>query len=116
MKKKHVGPRGFLGKMERLEPLDLAKCRTVGELVDGLSRCSFGARMLGDVAATLVKWAQAGEKPVIIFDGDRRTFGPLLPEATDQGWFARVVSSADFVAQAVKTKSALVIGDYAHAG
>jgi deoxyhypusine synthase len=72
--------------------------------------------MLGDVAATLVKWAQDGEKPVIIFDGERGVFGPLLQEATDQGWFARVVSSADYVAQALKTKRVLVIGDYTHAG
>lgn len=33
-----------------LEPLDLTKYRTVSDLVDGMSRCSFGARTVGEAA------------------------------------------------------------------
>jgi deoxyhypusine synthase len=115
MKQKHVSLKGFLGKMQKLEPLNLAKCATVGELVDGMSRCSFGARMLGDVAATLVKWATAKEKAVIIFGGDLRVFGPLLQEATKKGWFSAVESSESYLAKKIRSKRALIVGDYTHA-
>jgi hypothetical protein len=54
--------------LEPLALLDLNKRRTVGEIVDGMSRCSFGARCLGEVAATLSQWATTSP-PVIIYDG-----------------------------------------------
>mgnify|MGYP001546340295 CR=1 FL=1 len=55
--------------LQPLELLDLGKCETVGEIVDGMSRCAFGARMLGEVAATLTAWCGERDKPAIIFDG-----------------------------------------------
>ena len=36
--------------LEPLEPLDLGKCKTVSDLVRGMSRCSFGARTVGEAA------------------------------------------------------------------
>jgi hypothetical protein len=42
--------------LQPLELLDLGKCRTVSQIVDGMSRCAFGARMLGEVAAKLTAW------------------------------------------------------------
>jgi deoxyhypusine synthase len=36
-----------------LAPLDLTKYRTVSDLVDGMSRCSFGARTVGEAAVVL---------------------------------------------------------------
>ena len=41
---------GFSDKLEPLSPLDLTKYRTVSELVSGMSKCSFGARSLGEAA------------------------------------------------------------------
>jgi deoxyhypusine synthase len=41
---------GFSDKLKPLESLDLTKYRTVSELVDGMSRCSFGARNVGEAA------------------------------------------------------------------
>src|SRR5687768_8317686 len=61
--------------LKPLEMLDLARCATVGQIVDGMSRCSFGARMLGEAAATLAKWCADEKKPLIIYDGLRN--GPL---------------------------------------
>lgn len=55
--------------LQPLELLDLGKCRTLSQIVDGMSRCAFGARMLGDVAATLTAWCAGSAKPAIIFDG-----------------------------------------------
>ena len=44
---------GFSDRLEPLVPLDLTKCRTVSDLVDGMSRCSFGARSIGEGAKVL---------------------------------------------------------------
>ncbi|MBI4136174.1 MAG: deoxyhypusine synthase family protein [Candidatus Vogelbacteria bacterium] len=41
---------------EALEPLDLKQCQTVGELVRAMEKCSFVARMIGEVAETLRRW------------------------------------------------------------
>jgi len=41
---------GSSDKLVPLESLDLTKYRTVSELVDGMSRCSFGARSVGEAA------------------------------------------------------------------
>ena len=56
-------------KLQPLELLDLSKCQTVSDIVDGMSRCAFGARMLGDVAATLTAWCSKPIKPALIYDG-----------------------------------------------
>lgn len=39
--------------LEPLSPLDLTKYKTVSDLVDGMSRCSFGARTVGEAARVL---------------------------------------------------------------
>jgi len=56
-------------KLQPLELLDLGQCQTVSQIVDGWSRCAFGARMLGEVAATLTTWCACPQKPAIIYDG-----------------------------------------------
>ena len=40
-------------KFEELRSLDLSKCKTVGDIVDAMKYCAFGARMLGEVARTI---------------------------------------------------------------
>jgi hypothetical protein len=54
-------------KLQPLELLDLGKCQTVSRIVDGMSRCAFGARMLGEVAAKITGWC--GEREAV-FRGD----------------------------------------------
>src|SRR4030042_2925185 len=44
---------GFSDKLKPLTSLDLTKYHTVSELVDGMSRCSFGARNLGEAAEVI---------------------------------------------------------------
>ena len=74
--------------LEPLELLDLQKRRTVGEIVDGMSKCSFGARMLGEVAATLTELAQAERKPILVYDGKQDTpLGTLLKQLVERDWF-----------------------------
>ncbi len=80
-----------------LEPLDLKKVHTVSDLVDAMSRCSFGARMLGEVAETLTSWTRANEKPVIIYDGMDSSLGGLLRAMVGCGWFSGVFPSDEYL-------------------
>lgn len=83
--------------MEKLELLDLSRCQTVSDVVAGMSRCSFGARMLGEVAETLTTWAQEREKPLIIYDGKCDTaLGRLLDSMVLEGWFTGVMTPQEY--------------------
>lgn len=44
--------------LEPLEPLDLSKCETVSDLVAGMSKCSFGARAVGEAADVVQEMAE----------------------------------------------------------
>jgi len=44
--------------LEPLAPLDLERCHTVSELLDGMSRCSFGARAVGEAAVVLQRMVE----------------------------------------------------------
>jgi deoxyhypusine synthase len=106
-------------KLQALELLDLGKCRTVGEIVDGMSRCAFGARMLGEVAATLTGWCGEGRKPAIIYDGlPTSALGKLLGKRLVQKgkYFSEVMTPEEYGRLSAgargKIKNALVIGAY----
>lgn len=44
--------------LEPLEPIDLRRCRSVSELVEGMGRCSFGARSVGEAATVVEKMVE----------------------------------------------------------
>ena len=48
-------------KFEELKSLDLKKCATVGDIVDAMRYCAFGARMLGEVARTVYEMITSKE-------------------------------------------------------
>jgi len=49
---------GVSDGLEPLAPLDLGRYRTVSELVDGMSKCSFGARAVGEAAVVLQRMVE----------------------------------------------------------
>ena len=95
--------------LKPLELLDLRKRRTVGEIVEGYKQCSFGARMLGEVADTVCHWAQEAEKPVIL---DETVSGSALDRAlahlVARGWFAGRATFAQARELAKDTKVVVV--------
>jgi deoxyhypusine synthase len=106
-------------KLQPLELLDLGKCQTVSEIVDGMSRCAFGARMLGEVAATLTRWCGATVKPVIIYDGlPSSPLGKMLSGqlVKQEKLFSGVMTPEEYErlrkAKQGKLKNALVVGSY----
>ena len=56
-------------KLEELKPLDLQKCKTVADIVEGMRYCAFGARMLGDVTKSISEEIEHQRKPLIVYDG-----------------------------------------------
>lgn len=107
-------------KLQPLELLDLGKCQTVSQIVDGMSRCAFGARMLGEVAAKLSAWCSDPHKPALIFDGiSSSPLGELLGKQLVQKekLFCEVLTPEQYEripskSRQSRMKNALVIGSY----
>jgi len=97
---------------EKLKPLDLKKCKTVGDIVEAMSHCSFGARMLGDVSKTLLQMITSRKKPLIVYDGKKDTpLGKLIKKMVGKKWFSGTVSSYDY-SQSSHRKDIVVIGRF----
>ena len=78
-------------ELQSLERLDLRKSTTVGGIVKAMSQCSFGARMLGEVALKILGWVQ-GKRPVrVVYDG-KQLLG-TFEKMRLKGWIREVVSS-----------------------
>lgn len=104
-------------RMEELHQLDLSHCRTLGEIVEGMRQCAFGAQMLGEVAATLCKWVEEGKEPIVVYDGKTNTpLGRLLRLMRDsRGFFSKIMWSEEYARQAQRlfvTDHVLVIGPF----
>ncbi len=101
-------------QFEELTPLDLRKCGTVDDIVRGMSKCSFGARMLGETADTLHGMIERGEKPLVIYDGRPDTpLGKLLQRmAYEKKLFSRVVLPEEYASGNFSEKNVLVVGGY----
>lgn len=99
-------------KLEELRPLDLRKHQTVGEIVlDGLRFCSFGARMLGEVAQTLVEECQRPLKPFLIYDGKPESpLGVLLQKMVEKKWFCDLITPEKYAIVPYKGGTAVVVG------
>lgn len=98
--------------MEKLQLLNLRECATVGQLVDAMSRCSFGARMLGNVAATLTKWVQEEPRPIIVYDGRLESLlGRELALFVRRKWFCSMYTSREY-ARRHPSGRVFVVGEY----
>ncbi|PIN86637.1 hypothetical protein COV19_03940 [Candidatus Woesearchaeota archaeon CG10_big_fil_rev_8_21_14_0_10_44_13] len=115
--KSSKGGKGGKAKLEELKLLDLRGCSTVSEIVAGMERCSFGARMLGEIASTLASFASSkdsSERPLIIYDGKTNTeLAKLLQSMVKKGWFTRMITPEAYsLEKAGKEKNVLVVGLY----
>ena len=100
-------------KFEELKSLDLKKCATVGDIVDGMKYCAFGARMLGEVARTIQTMIAAKKKPVLIYSGlENSPLGRLLHKFVENKWCDRVVLPSQYVRQKQRGENAIVVGAF----
>ncbi|HBT81174.1 hypothetical protein A2757_02245 [Candidatus Giovannonibacteria bacterium RIFCSPHIGHO2_01_FULL_48_47] len=99
-------------KLEELIPLDLRKHQTVGEIVvEGMRFCSFGARMLGEVAHTLTGECRKSLKPFLIYDGKPESpLGRLLQEMVDKKWFCDLITPERYAVAPYQGGTAVVVG------
>lgn len=99
--------------LEELTPLDLREIHTVGELVDAMRFCSFGARMLGETAATLTQKIRAHNPPLLIYDYERKgLLSALLKNMENNGWFSEMMFSDEFAKKNPSTDCVVVVGDF----
>ena len=100
-------------KLEELELLDLGKKETVGQIIDGLSKCSFGARMLGEVCRSIYEMLKAGKEAVVIYDGKGDSpLKKLLENMRQKGWFRSVVQPENFPTTKNQKSNLIVLGDF----
>ena len=100
-------------QFEELKSLDLHECHSVGDIVEAMRYCAFGARMLGEVAATMRDMMSAKDKPLIIYDGlESSPLGRLLKKFVTNGWCKRVVQPAAYAKHNTRGENVIVIGAF----
>jgi deoxyhypusine synthase len=100
-------------KFEELKSLDLRNCSTVAEIVDGMRYCAFGARMLGEVAATLHEMICARKKPILVYGGlPESPLGLLLQKFVDYKWCARILRPSRYAKRKIAGENAIVVGGF----
>jgi deoxyhypusine synthase len=107
--------KGSLEKLqfEELKSLDLRKCATVGDIVDGMRYCAFGARMLGEVARTIQTMIAAKKKPVLIYSGlVNSPLGLLLHKFVENKWCDRIMLPSQYASQRQRGENAVVVGAF----
>ena len=103
----------MLEKNKELKLLDLKQCDSVAEIVQGMNRCSFGARMLGEVTAKLSQWITNQNPPVAVYDGKLDSpVGKLLQEMAERNWLAQIVSQQEYSAKSIISEQVIIIGAY----
>jgi len=100
-------------KFEELKSLDLQKCATVGDVVDGMKRCAFGARMLGEVAKTIHEMITSKKKPILIYSGlPDSPLGLLLQKFVDNKWCGKIILPSEYARQRNHEENAIVVGAF----
>jgi deoxyhypusine synthase len=100
-------------QFEELRSLDLQKCESVGEIVDAMRYCAFGARMLGEVAATIRDMASAKTKPLLIYDGlEASPLAGLLKRFVAKGWCRRIATPSAYARQKQAGDNVIVVGAF----
>ena len=99
-------------KFEELKSLDLKKCESVGDIVDAMKYCAFGARMLGEAAGTIAEMIASKKKPVLIYDGpDGSPLARLLKKFVERKWCAKIVRPSAY-AKRTSGENAVVVGGF----
>jgi deoxyhypusine synthase len=100
-------------KLEPLERLDLRRCATVGDIVLAMGKCSFGARMLGEVAQKVFGWIRQGKPIRAVYDGQELL--DAFKRMQENGWIREVVRSDQVGKLGKGSFEHLIIGRYSEA-
>ena len=98
---------------EELKSLDLRRCESVADIVEGMRYCAFGARMLGEVANTFHQMTTAKNRPVLIYDGlPNSPLGLLLKRFVKNGWCRSIVLPSQYAQREGRGGAAIVVGGF----
>ncbi len=98
---------------EELKSLDLRRCGSVADIVDGMRYCAFGARMLGEVARTLYHMIREGRKPILIYGGlPNSPLGLLLRKFVENNWCRAMVLPSEYAKIKTRKDNVIVVGGF----
>jgi deoxyhypusine synthase len=98
---------------EELKSLDLRRCESVAEIVEGMRHCAFGARMLGEVAYNLCQMITAEKKPILIYGGlPDSPLGLLLRKFVENDWCRSMVLPSQYAKAKARGGNAMVVGGF----
>ena len=100
-------------QFEELRSLDLQKCNSVGDIVNAMRYCAFGARMLGEVAHTIFEMVTAKDKPILIYSGIADApLGLLLKKFVSNQWCRRIVLPSQYARAKSRGENVIVVGAF----
>ncbi len=98
---------------EELRSLDLQKCNSVGDIVNAMRYCAFGARMLGEVAHTIFEMVTAKDKPILIYSGIADApLGLLLKKFISNRWCRRIMLPSQYARAKSRGENVIVVGAF----
>src|ERR1041384_4812259 len=100
-------------EFEELRSLDLRACSTVGDIIDAMRFCAFGARMLGEVARTILEMVRAKPKPTIVYSGlPDSPLGSLLKNFVEKDWCRKLIPPSTYAREKTQGQSVIVVGPF----
>jgi len=100
-------------EFEELRSLDLRACATVGDIIDAMRFCAFGARMLGEVAHTILEMVTAKPKPTIVYSGlPDSPLGSLLKKFVEKGWCRKLILPSAYAREKTQGGTIIVVGPF----
>lgn len=100
-------------ELEELELLDLGKKETVAQIIEGMSKCSFGARMLGEVCKSIYEMIKSGKESVVIYNGkDKTPLRELLENMQEKGWIKEIIFSEDYSLNKDGDSNLIILGNF----
>jgi deoxyhypusine synthase len=100
-------------EFEELRSLDLRACSTVGDIINAMRFCAFGARMLGEVARTILEMVTAKPKPTIVYSGlPDSPLGLLLKKFVEKDWCRKLILPSDYAREKTRGQNVIVVGPF----
>lgn len=100
-------------KLKKLEPLELKECHTIGQILLAMSKTPVGSGMLGRLAIELRNLIAAGERPIVVFDGDEFSpLGQLIKKMEECKWFFGPITPYHYDIGGWKGRPVLVLGRF----
>jgi deoxyhypusine synthase len=91
----------------------LRACATVGDIIDAMRFCAFGARMLGEVSHTILEMVTAKSKPTIVYSGlPDSPLGSLLKKFVEKGWCRKLILPSAYAREKTHGETVIVVGPF----